>query len=382
MTARSDRTPMRWTFLTPGLPRITGGNVAVYELANAISRFGESVKVVHVPTPEGLLRSADEVPWFRFDPEVETQFLPSLDPDQLPEADILFYMIMVIAVANSEWGGDTGRRMVERLQSRSTPAGLPILFVQGLGVFEEAIELFAMHGPGPKACVASWMVDNLVRDGMPRMEAVHVCNGVDHDVFNVTRSIADRPPRVAMNLTPHPLKNMAGGIEAMGMLHEQLAVPSVLFGNRPPPGPLPPGIEYLNPPDKPAMAELYNDCSLYVQPSFKEGFGLCAVEAMACGCALVTTANGGSNDYAIDGETALICETDPSAISEALGRLVRDDELRARIATAGARHAQSLRWSTSAAVLRQLGEAYCEAPADYQAGYGIPLDRSIFDLAR
>ena len=49
------------------------------------------------------------------------------------------------------------------------------------------------------------------------------------------------------------------------------------------------------------------------------------VESMACGCALVSTANGGSSDYAVDGETALVCGSDPAEMSEAVARLVRDE---------------------------------------------------------
>jgi glycosyltransferase involved in cell wall biosynthesis len=378
MTSRSAGAPIRWTLLTPGLPRITGGNVAVYELANALSQAGDSVRVVHVPTPEARLRTADDIPWFSFDPEVETRFLTSFDPDQLPEADVLVYMIMVIAIGTSSWSGEAGRRLVERLQAPSSPAGLPVLFVQGLGVFEPETEILALGGPGPKACVASWMVENLVRDGFPTHEAVLVVNGLDHRTFGVTRPIAGRPPGVAMNLTPHPLKNMNGGIDALGLLYDELAVPSVVFGNNSPAGPVPPGIRYANPPNKPAMAELYNSASLYLQPSFKEGFGLCAVEAMACGRALVTTANGGSNDYAFDGETAAICDTDPGAIADTLGRLVRDDGLRIKIATEGARYVQRFRWSAGADVLRQMADAYLAAPDNYRAGQQVELDPSIF----
>jgi glycosyltransferase involved in cell wall biosynthesis len=380
VTSRSSRAPIRWTFLTPGLPRITGGNVAVYELANALSRAGDPVRVVHMPTPEGQLRTAGDVPWFSFEPAVETRFLTSYEPDLLPDADVIVYMIMVVVIGISGWAGDAGERLVKALQAPSSAAGLPVLFVQGLGVFEEETELVALSGYGPKACVAGWMVENLIRDGLPAREAVHVPNGLDHSIYGVTEPIAGRRPRVAMNLTPHPLKNMSGGIEALGMLYDDVGVPSVVFGNNPPAEPLPPGIEYANPPNKPGMADLYNHSSLYLQPSFKEGFGLCAVEAMASGCALVTTANGGSKDYAIDGETAVICETDPRAIAKTLGRLVSDDALRVRIATAGAEHAQAFRWSGGAAILRRLGEEYLAAPEEFRAGRQVALDRSIFDL--
>lgn len=102
-------------------------------------------------------------------------------------------------------------------------------------------------------------------------------------------------------------------------------------------------------PDRSRIArDIYNTSSVYLQPSLREGFGMCAVEAMACGCALVSTDNGGSSDYALDGETALVCEKDEQAMCEAMCRLVRDDDLRTRIATNGAAFVRRFRWSVSA----------------------------------
>jgi glycosyltransferase involved in cell wall biosynthesis len=75
---------------------------------------------------------------------------------------------------------------------------------------------------------------------------------------------------------------------------------------------------------------------------------MCAVEAMACGCALVTTANGGSADYAVDGETALVCGPDTEKLAEAVVRLVTDDDLRVRIAENGCRFVERFRWGASA----------------------------------
>ena len=81
---------------------------------------------------------------------------------------------------------------------------------------------------------------------------------------------------------------------------------------------------------------------------------MCAVEAMACGCALVTTANGGSAEYARDGETAVVCGASADDMAEALAELARDDARRARLATNGARFVERFRWSSSAARLEEL----------------------------
>ena len=72
-------------------------------------------------------------------------------------------------------------------------------------------------------------------------------------------------------------------------------------------------------------------------PSLYEGFSLPAIEAMACGVALVATTGGALPEVVgTDGETGLLVPPDdPGALAQAIGRLLDDDELRARLGAAG-----------------------------------------------
>jgi glycosyltransferase involved in cell wall biosynthesis len=72
-----------------------------------------------------------------------------------------------------------------------------------------------------------------------------------------------------------------------------------------------------------------------VVPSRREGFGLAAVEAMACATPVIAAAAGGLPEIVSDGENALLVPPgDPAAIAGALDRLL-DPELRARLGAAG-----------------------------------------------
>jgi L-malate glycosyltransferase len=128
-------------------------------------------------------------------------------------------------------------------------------------------------------------------------------------------------------------------------------------------------VRFWRAPDHAALADrIYNDSRVFLQPSYHEGFGYTAVEAMACGCALVTTDNGGSRDYAMDGETALVVPPgDPAALAGAAERLLRDDAQRARLADAGsALTRRRFDWDDTAALLERHLEAYVADPARYQ----------------
>jgi glycosyltransferase involved in cell wall biosynthesis len=99
------------------------------------------------------------------------------------------------------------------------------------------------------------------------------------------------------------------------------------------------------------------------------------VEAMACGCALVTTDNGGSRDYAVDGETALVVPPgDPIALAVAAERLIRDGAIRTRLAASGSELVRSrFDWDNTAAVLEPRLEAYLADPGRYQKAPGDAL---------
>jgi glycosyltransferase involved in cell wall biosynthesis len=376
--------PVRWTFLLPGLPRTAGGLVAAYELASALAADGsDDVLIAHLPTAEAQLRSTADIPWFRFPSQVEHLFLEDLDPRALPEGDLVVHTVMAIELALAA-GADRGaRELLVRLQEEPGPAGLPMLFLQALGVFSPATELRALAGSGPKVCVASWMQRNLVAAGAPAAEVITIANGVNHAVFRPTTPIAGRPAGVAMNHNPHPLKNMDAAIEALQRVVQDLDVPAVLYGARPPAKPLPDGMRFEPELSQVDLAErVLAASSVYLQPSTQEGFGLCALEAMACGCALVTTDNGGSAEYAVDGETAVICEPDAGSMAEAVAGLLRDDARRVRIATAGAKHAEGLRWSDGADRLRAFGRAYLADPSGHRQGPARPFEEAVLQLHR
>jgi glycosyltransferase involved in cell wall biosynthesis len=73
-----------------------------------------------------------------------------------------------------------------------------------------------------------------------------------------------------------------------------------------------------------------------VLPSFYEGLPLAAVETLAAGLPIVATAVDGTPEVVVDGETGLLVSPgDPAAIAEAISRLVRQPELRRKLASAG-----------------------------------------------
>lgn len=106
------------------------------------------------------------------------------------------------------------------------------------------------------------------------------------------------------------------------------------------------------------LPDLYSSASVFVDTSLTHGFGRTGVEALACGCALVTTASGGVSEYAIDEENALVCPVgDVAALADACCRLLDEEELNSRLTAQGRATVESFDDGIAAAKLLSLFEA-------------------------
>ncbi len=95
------------------------------------------------------------------------------------------------------------------------------------------------------------------------------------------------------------------------------------------------------------LLQLYNACDLFVFPSFYEGFGLPALEAMACGRAVICSHTSALPEV-VDGAAILF---DPYALDEivrALADLLLDSELRLRMERLGLQRAAHFSWQKTA----------------------------------
>lgn len=95
------------------------------------------------------------------------------------------------------------------------------------------------------------------------------------------------------------------------------------------------------------LVQLYNLCKLYVFPSWHEGFGLPALEAMACG-APVIGADSSSLPEVIGLKDALFDPLDVSAISAKLAQGLEDNAFRDRLKEHGLEQAKTFSWDETA----------------------------------
>ena len=108
------------------------------------------------------------------------------------------------------------------------------------------------------------------------------------------------------------------------------------------------------------LAALYRDAVALCFPSVAEGFGLPVLEAMAAGLPVVASDIPAARE--LTGDAALLNPgDDPGHWTEAIERIVSDEALRTRLATAGLERAAEFTWGRTAAATL---EAYRLALAD------------------
>jgi glycosyltransferase involved in cell wall biosynthesis len=103
------------------------------------------------------------------------------------------------------------------------------------------------------------------------------------------------------------------------------------------------------------LVELFNHSRIYLCSSLAEGFALPPAEAMACGCAVVSTDCGGIREYAEHEVNALLSPPAvPQLLAQNILRLLEDDFLRVRLAKAGYERIQKFTWENAVSKFQEV----------------------------
>jgi glycosyltransferase involved in cell wall biosynthesis len=328
---------VRITFAMPFL-NVTGGTRVLLDYADALHALGHQVTVVHPLWPYrfhyGRLRQmrvfarhvmqGNRVDWYPLKaPLVQ---VPRISNQYLPDADI------VIATA---WP------TAHDVAKLSPEKGKKVYFIQ---LYET--------GTGP-----SELVDATYRLPMFRMTCSRILreqieslfdvkvNTVLYPGINTKTFFPDGQPEADTVLMPyHPdiRKGGAVGMEALKLLKTKMPSLKVkLFGHRIPPDFVPEWMQFFKRPDGEKLRHLYSTSAALLYPSRVEACPLPPLEAMACGCAVVSTPVGEVPVYCTDGEHGLLPEIgNPESMANCLERVLKDAILRTKLVAGGSQQVQ------------------------------------------
>ena len=162
-------------------------------------------------------------------------------------------------------------------------------------------------------------------------------------------------------------KNIAGLLEAYGKLVSRPGtVPRLVIAG----GGGPDAAQWLEAIEQPPLAgrvdylgyvpaarreALFQGAQLFVLPSFEEGFGLPALEAMAAGVPVVASRRGSLPE--VVGDAGLLIDPDdPESLSAAMARLIADPALRMTCRSRGLERARQFSWAETARAVRRAYE--------------------------
>lgn len=95
------------------------------------------------------------------------------------------------------------------------------------------------------------------------------------------------------------------------------------------------------------LVGLYNLATVFAMPSLYEGFGLPVLEAMACGCPVITSKEGSLEEVAGDG-AFYVDAYDVKSIKTGIEKVFNDNNLRKELSEKGLKNARRFSWKKTA----------------------------------
>lgn len=194
-------------------------------------------------------------------------------------------------------------------------------------------------------------------------DPVLVHPGVDAEVFNPQGRVGAEKVSVGVIANPHPGKGFSTFREAWRQVPPEIAGGCSLkvleVGESS--GEMPAGAEVVRCSTDTEVSDWYRSVDIFVFPSLFEGFGLPPLEAMACGCSVITSDCGGVREFVVDRVNSWVVPPGNSLdLKEAMVQLATSPNLRAQLAVNGFETASQFSWeSTVASFVR-----FLEGPGD------------------
>jgi GT2 family glycosyltransferase len=319
-----------------------GGHRVVFEHLNGLHARGYDVQ---------LWTLTDGPDWFELRCPVRT----FADYDELVAA-----LAPLDAIKVATWW-----RTASPVWRASVIRGIPLYLVQDIETSYYADAPSARHAvldsyrPEFRYLTTSaWNRDHLRELGLG---SEVVSPGIDGATFHPTSGVERRADMVLALGRSDPLKNLPLTLAAWRALPEPRPE-LVLFGSEPELA-NDPGVRYVKNPTDAEVNALLNQATVFLQTSAHEGFCLPILEAMAAGAAVVCTDADGNRDFCVDNENCLMPAANPTAVAEAVARMLSDPALAARLREAGIRTAAGYGWPSRIDLLEHVMNEIAARPA-------------------
>lgn len=109
-------------------------------------------------------------------------------------------------------------------------------------------------------------------------------------------------------------------------------------------------------PSQKEIARLYQNAEMFISGSHYESFSLPVLEAMACGCPVITTDSIGVRDYVVDNHNALVTKVkEPYDMAQKIIKLINNNSLKKTLIENGLKTVEKFNWNS---IINELNNHY------------------------
>lgn len=311
---------------------IAGGYKVIYQYANYLAQKGHDVVIYydladgintkHIPRKIKIFLSRKYLKrypyYFKLDTRIRQYGIKEIANSYVRDADISVFTSPVTAYATDKL---------------STSKGKSVYFIQAYENWwnDEAYLLNSYSKCDNNIVISKWLQE--VVDKHAKSQSIIINNGIDLNKFCIKINTDMRNKHsIAMIYHEDELKGCQYGIEALKELKKEFSDLEVnMFGNPKRPADLPKWIHYTQKANEEQVIQILNHSSIFMCTSIHEGFGLPGLEAMACGCVLITTKCLGPLEYANETNSVLCEIKDSKSLYKAAKKIFDDEEFKNRI---------------------------------------------------
>ena len=228
------------------------------------------------------------------------------------------------------------------MESLPSNVGLKVMYCRGVEIENWEKMLVAWKLPFPKLVTSSHIAD-LIRQEVDHKIIGIVPNGVDVKVYYPCVSEQERINIGAILGSGRP-KDPETAMRVMQILKAKMPnVPRIMFGAWKPKHRI--EAVFHRQPSVDEARRIYSSCKVWFLTSLQEGFGNPILEAMACGCAVVSTDCGGPGDIIENGVNGFLVEVgNTRAMVDKIMLLYKDDKLRKQICENAMKTVKKFSW--------------------------------------
>lgn len=303
---------MKISFVISGFARkASGGHKIIYEYANYLIQKGDEVNIYFLNTnslsnvkiPKGIkmfissfVAKYSKIRWFELDKKIKRYAISRINDYSIHDGDV----IIACDVKTPKFVSGLDKSKGEK-----------VYLIQG---FENWLVsdryVYETYQLKMKKIVISKWLEEIVNT-YSETPSVLIPDGIDTRNFSCKINYEERENySICFHYRKASIKGCKYAIETIFLLKTIIPKLKVkVISNEHKPKELPDWCEFYYNQSSSQVAEINNSVRVFMCTSINEGYGLPALEAMACGCAVVSTDYLGAKEYAIDGYNALLSPT-------------------------------------------------------------------------